>query len=37
MQKTFVFYYVAVICNNCEAEQIRACVRRCDQSAWTAN
>jgi len=37
-KKTFVFYYVAIICTTTGGrEQIRACVSRYDQSAWTSN
>jgi len=37
-EKIFVFYYVAIICIvTKEKENIRACVSRYDQSAWTAN
>jgi len=37
-KKTFVFYYVAVICTTTgKTEQIRVCVIHYDQSAWTAS
>jgi len=36
--RKFSFFYVAVICTTTgRTEQIRACVCRCDPSAWTAN
>jgi len=36
--KTFAFYYKAVMYNYCGAtEQMRACVSRYDESAWTCN
>jgi len=37
-KKTFVFYYVAVICTAAgRTEQIQACLSCYDQSSWTAN